>query len=203
MTPAAIRHLKKEDKRLKKIIERVGRMTLKPNHRATPFEALVEAIVYQQLHGKAAATIFKRMRALFSTRAFPKPEDFLKVPLERLRSAGLSEAKARAILDLAQKTKDGTVPTKRAISKLSDEEIVERLCQVRGVGRWTVEMLLIFKLGRPDILPATDFAIRKAFSLMHKRKELPKPQEILNYGKIWQPHRTTAAWYLWRSLDKS
>lgn len=201
MTPAAIRHLKKEDKRLGKIIAKVGPLKFKANSKASPFEALAESIVYQQLHGKAAASIFKRMKALFDSKKFPKPEDFLKMPIGRLRSAGLSEAKARAILDLSQKTMEGTIPSRAAIQKLSDEEIVERITEVRGIGRWTVEMLLIFKLGRPDVLPATDYAIRKAFSLMKKRKDLPPPKEILEYGEAWKPHRSTAALYLWRSLD--
>ncbi|MDB5036491.1 MAG: alkA [Bacteriovoracaceae bacterium] len=184
-----------------RLIKKVGPMRLKPELKQSPFAALVEAIVYQQLHGKAAATIFKRVLVLFPKRKFPKPEDFLNTPDKTLRSAGLSGAKTAAIKDLSQKMLDGVIPTLKQIEKMTDDEIVERISSVRGIGRWTVEMLLIFKLGRPDVLPATDFAIRKAFGQIYKQKEMPPPKAILEFGEIWRPHRTTAAWYLWRSLD--
>jgi DNA-3-methyladenine glycosylase II len=162
---------------------------------------LVRSVAYQQLNGTAAKTILDRVKALYPDRRFPAPEDLLATPDERLRGAGLSRAKTRAIKDIASKTLAGVVPGARAIAKLSDAEIVERLTSVRGVGPWTVEMLLIFTLGRADVLPATDYGVRKGFALTYGWKELPKPQEVLEHGERWRPHRTTAAWYLWRSLE--
>jgi DNA-3-methyladenine glycosylase II len=203
MTPEAIHHLSQRDKKLAKLISKIGPMKLELDSKMNPFQSLVQAIVYQQLHGKAAATIFKRVKALFPRRRFPKPEDFLSTSLAKLRSAGLSEAKAKAIQDLSKKTLEGTIPPLKKILKLSDEEIIQRLTQVKGVGPWTVEMLLIFKLGRPNVLPSTDFAIRKAISLLYSLKEMPTPKKVLEIGEIWKPYRTTASWYLWRSLDTS
>jgi DNA-3-methyladenine glycosylase II len=201
MTPEAIEHLRRTDKVLGRLIRRVGPCTLKPKSRRSPFEALVQAVTYQQLNGTAAATILGRVKALYPERRFPRPEDLLATSDQRLRKAGLSRAKTRAIKDIAAKTLGGVVPTLRAISRLSDAEIVERLTILRGVGPWTVEMLLIFTLGRKDVLPATDFGVRKGFALTYGLKELPAPKELLAHGEKWRPHRTTAAWYLWRSLD--
>lgn len=202
MEASAIRHLRKKDKSLSQLIKNLGSLEFKPKKNIQPFEALVESIVYQQLHGKAAATIFRRVKDLFPSKKFPTPDQFLKMPLPKLRSAGLSEAKAKAILDLSQKTKEGLIPSRAKILKLSDEEVVDRITQVRGIGRWTVEMLLIFKLGRPDILPSTDYAIRKAFSKLTRKKNLAPPKTILAYGERWRPYRTFAALYLWKSLDE-
>ena len=200
MTKAAIKHLRKTDKVLEKLIRRVGPCTLVVANR-TPFEALVRSIVYQQLNGTAAATILGRVKALYPRRRFPKPEDFLATPDEKLRAAGLSRAKTAALKDLSSKTLEGVVPTARAIVQMSNEEILERLTTVRGVGPWTVEMLLIFTLGRPDVLPVSDYGVRKGFALTYGWKELPKPKELLAFGEKWKPHRTTAAWYFWRALD--
>lgn len=161
----------------------------------------MRSIVYQQLNGTAAATILGRVKALYPRRRFPKPEDFLATPDEKLRAAGLSRAKTAAIKDLSSKTLAGVVPSARAIVQMSNEEILERLTTVRGVGPWTVEMLLIFTLGRPDVLPATDYGVRKGFALTYGLKELPKPKELLAFGEKWKPHRTTAAWYFWRALE--
>src|SRR5262249_50768788 len=146
-----------------RVIRKVGPCALKPKFRRSAFEALVRAVTYQQLNGSAAATILGRVQALYPQRRFPLPEDLLSTPDQRLRGAGLSRAKTAAIKDIAAKTLDGVVPNSRTISRLSDSEIVERLTTVRGVGPWTVEMLLIFTLGRKDVLPATDFGVRKGF----------------------------------------
>ena len=201
MTEAAIEHLRSRDKVLGRLIRKVGPCTLEPKARRTPFEALVQAVTYQQLNGTAAATILGRVKALYPGRRFPRPEDLLATPDERLRGAGLSRAKTAAVKDIAAKTLEGVVPTSRAIARLSDDEIVERLTTVRGVGPWTVEMLLIFTLGRQDVLPATDFGVRKGFAVTYGLKELPAPKDLLAHGEKWRPHRTTAAWYLWRSLE--
>ena len=201
MTPEAIEHLTSTDQVLARLIHKVGPCTLKPKSRRSPFEALVQAVTYQQLNGTAAATILGRVKALYPERRFPRPADLLATSDQRLRKAGLSRAKTMAIKDIAAKTLDGVVPTSRAISRLNDAEIVERLTALRGVGPWTVEMLLIFTLGREDVLPATDFGVRKGFALTYGLNELPAPKELLAHGEKWRPHRTTAAWYLLRSLD--
>ena len=201
MTVEAVRHLCGADKTLARLIKKVGPCTLKPRSRRSPFESLVKAVTYQQLNGTAAGTIFKRLLALFPGKRFPSPEDLLATSDERLRSAGLSRAKVAAIKDIAAKTISGVVPASRQVSRLSNEEIVERLTSIRGVGPWTVEMFLIFTLGRTDILPATDYGVRKGFALVYGWKDLPAPKELLEHGERWRPHRTTAAWYLWRALD--
>src|SRR5258706_9400056 len=201
MTAEAIEHLNRADKILKRLIRKVGPCTLKPRRRRSPFEALVQSVAYQQLNGTAAATILGRVKALYPGRRFPTAEDLLATPDERLRGAGLSRAKTAAIKDIAAHTLAGVVPTSRVIVKLSDAEILERLTTVRGVGPWTVNMLLIFTLGREDILPVTDYGVRKGFALAYGLKELPAPKDLLEHGERWRPHRTTAAWYLWRALD--
>lgn len=193
--------LAKADPVLGRIIKRVGPCPIKPRPRTNPYESLVKAVTYQQLNGKAAETIFNRFKGLFPERRFPEPEEILGTPDERLRSAGLSRNKLAAIKDIAAKTLDGTVPSNRAVKHLSDHELVERLTTIRGVGPWTVEMLLIFTLGRPDVLPASDYGVRQGFALAYRRKELPKPQEILDHGERWRPWRSVAAWYLWRALE--
>lgn len=166
----------------------------------SPFEALAEAIVYQQLTGKAAATIFGRVKAAVGEKRL-KPEALLAAPDEALRGAGLSRAKLAALKDLADKTKAGVVPSLTVLKRLSDEAIVERLTSIRGVGRWTVEMLLIFKLGRPDVLPVGDYGIRKGFARTFGLAELPTPRDVAARGERWRPHRTVASWYLWRALE--
>jgi DNA-3-methyladenine glycosylase II len=201
MTHEAVAHLCRADKALARLIKKVGPCTLKPHRQRTPFVALVTAVTHQQLNGTAAKTILKRVLALYPGKRFPSPEDVLATPDDRLRAAGLSRAKVAAIKDIAAKTVAGIVPGSRAITKLSNEEILERLTSVRGVGPWTVEMLLMFTLGRLDVLPATDYGVRKGFALAFGWKELPTPKELLEYGERWRPHRTTAAWYLWRALE--
>jgi len=201
MTEEALQHLTKTDKVLGRLIRRVGPCRLKLKRRRSPFEALVQSVAYQQLNGTAAATILGRVKALYPHRRFPKPEDLLNTPDERLRGAGLSRAKTAAMKDIAAKTLSGVVPSLSAIAKMSETDILQQLTSVRGVGPWTVEMLLIFTLGRPDVLPATDYGVRKGFALTYGWKELPRPKELLEFGEKWRPHRTTAAWYFWRALE--
>jgi DNA-3-methyladenine glycosylase II len=201
MTEETLRHLCETDRVLGKLIQRVGPCRLVPRNSRTPFEALVRAVVYQQLNGTAAATILKRVKNLFPNRRFPKPEDFLRMPDAQLRGAGLSRAKTAAIKDISAKTIAGVVPTSRAIVQMSNEEILERLTSLRGVGPWTVEMLLIFTLGRPDVLPVTDYGVRKGFALTYGWKALPEPKELREFGERWKPYRSTAAWYFWRALE--
>jgi 3-methyladenine DNA glycosylase/8-oxoguanine DNA glycosylase len=194
-----INHIVKADKILAKHIKRIGAITRDIEKEVDPFQALMTSIVYQQLNGRAASVILERVLALFG-KDFPSPNDILKMPEEKLRSAGLSRAKTVAIKDLALKSTEGVVPTALEISTLSDEEIVERLVTIRGIGRWTVEMLLI-KMGRHDILPTADYGIRKAFQLVYKKRKLPTPKALEKYGEIWKPYRTMASLYLWQILD--
>lgn len=201
MTPEAIVHLSRADKMLARLIKKVGPCTMKIKNRRTPFAALVSAVTYQQLNGTAAETILKRFLALYPGKRFPTPADVLATPDELMRGAGLSRAKVAAIKDIAAKTVEGIVPGSREILKLTNEEIIARLTSVRGVGPWTVEMLLMFTLGRLDVLPVTDYGVRKGFAVTFGWKELPTPKELLAYGERWRPHRSTAAWYLWRALE--
>ncbi len=210
---AACEHLSRVDRKLARIIARSGPCHLQQETTQSIFEALLESIIYQQLNGKVAATITQRVKALFpqnNTRirtrrglvdAFPSPEQVLAATEELLRSAGLSRAKMLAIRDLAAKTLDGTVPAVKEAHRMSDEELIERLDSVRGVGRWTVEMLLLFRLGRPDVLAVDDYGIRKGFAKMRKLAELPKPKELLAYGERWRPYRSVASWYMWRAAE--
>ncbi|MSU59924.1 MAG: DNA-3-methyladenine glycosylase 2 family protein [Pedosphaera sp.] len=201
MNAEAIAHLSRADKKLARLINIVGPCRLVPKTGRAPFQALVQSVVFQQLNGKAAETILGRVLALFPGKKFPAPDDLLSTSDEKLRASGLSRNKTAAVKDIATKTLAGVVPDSRAIKKLTNEEIIERLTTVRGVGPWTVEMLLMFTLGREDVLPATDFGVRKGFALTFGLAELPSPQELLAHGEKWRPHRTTAAWYLWRAVD--
>lgn len=197
----AVAHLRRQDPRLARAIDAVGPFRLRLETMQGPFGALAESIVYQQLTGRAAATIFARVAALYAPRRRLRPAMLLETPDRTLRAAGLSRAKTAALKDLAEKTLDGTVPALPALVRMSDEEIVERLTRVRGVGRWTVEMLLIFRLGRPDVLPATDYGVRKGFARAFRRRALPAPKALLAHGERWRPFRTVASWYLWRVLE--
>jgi DNA-3-methyladenine glycosylase II len=198
---AALRHLRRSDPRLAKAIAAVGRCELEFTPSRSPFHSLMRAITYQQLSGKAAATIHGRVVALFPTDRGPHPELLLELPEAALRGAGLSRNKLLALKDLAAKALDGTVPEMRALKALEDEDIIERLTQVRGVGRWTVEMLLIFTLGRPDVLPVTDLGIRKGFQRTHGMRRLPAYSTLERAGRAWAPYRSIASWYLWRVAD--
>jgi DNA-3-methyladenine glycosylase II len=201
MTPAALKFLRAADPVMKRLIQEHGPCDLEPETRRPPFQSLVMAIAHQQLNGTAANTILGRFKNLFPGRKFPRPEDLAGVTDARLRACGFSFAKIKSIRDITAKTLDGTIPSPRRIVKLSDDDIVARLTEVRGVGRWTVEMLLIFQLGRPDVLPVDDFGVRSGFRLAYKKREMPKPGVLLAFGERWKPHRTTAAWYLWCAAD--
>jgi len=204
----AVNHLKAADKKLAALIEQAGEFTLRLEKNRSPFASLVESIIYQQLHGKAAATIHGRVIEYFG--GDPEPAVLLEVPEEILRGCGVSANKIRALRDLAEKTLSGVVPTAAAIRKMEDGEIVKRLTEVRGIGPWTVEMLLIFRLGRPDVFPVADYGVRKGFLLSFgklKKGEaieasmLPGPEEMQKRAKKWQPYRSVASWYLWRACD--
>jgi len=201
MTAAALKHLAAVDPVMRKLIREVGPCRLEHEPWRSPFQSLVLAVAHQQLHATAAGNILGRFKKLFPKRRFPKPEDLANVTDAQLRACGFSFAKIRAIRDIAEKTLEGTVPTSRQIEKLDDEAIIERLTAARGVGRWTVEMLLIFQLGRKDVLPADDFGVRSGFRVAYKKRAMPKPKALLRFGERWRPHGTTAAWYLWRAAD--
>ncbi|HEY6851122.1 MAG TPA: DNA-3-methyladenine glycosylase 2 family protein [Terracidiphilus sp.] len=201
-------YLAARDAKLGALMERAGPFTMKLDPAPSPFESLLESILYQQLHGKAAATIHGRVREYF--RGDPTPELMLDTPDERLRAAGVSGNKIKAFKDLAAKTLDGTVPSHAAIKKLTDAEIIERLTAVRGIGAWTVEMLLMFRLGRPDVFPVTDYGVRKGFALTFMKvpksralaaADLPKADLMLRRARKWSPFRSVASWYLWRACD--
>jgi methylated-DNA-[protein]-cysteine S-methyltransferase len=198
----AVSEIKEADPKLGRLIDRVGPLRLKLKDTESAFAALAESIVYQQLSGKAAATIFGRVRALFPGKRGFSPRAVLAAPEESLRAAGLSANKYRALRDLAEKAEAGIVPTLAALSRLDDDAIVERLTQVRGIGRWTVEMLLIFRLGRPDVLPLDDYGVRKGFAAAFKT-ELPTPKELAKRGERWRPWRSVASWYLWRAAERA
>jgi DNA-3-methyladenine glycosylase II len=213
----AIAHLAAADPKLARLIERAGPFTMRLASQQSPFEALTEAIIYQQLHGKAAAAIHARLLAAFQpaltiTIIHPTPEQILDHPTAELRAAGLSANKTLALRDLAAKTLDGTVPTLARIRRMSDDAIIDHLTQVRGIGKWTVEMFLIFRLGRPDVFPTTDYGIRKGFALtfqsLHPTTKVtpdllaqPADMERRALTKHWAPYRSIASWYLWRACD--
>jgi len=201
MNPAAHQHLSRSDPVMRRLIREHGKCGLAPEKRRAPFQSLVLAVAHQQLNGTAANTILTRFKKLFPGRRFPHAEDLAGVTDRQIRACGFSFAKIKAIRDIAEKTLTGVVPTSRQIVELSDDEIIARLMEVRGVGRWTVEMLLIFQLGRPDVLPAADFGVRTGFRHAYQRRDLPGVNELLAYGERWRPHRTTASWYLWCVAD--
>jgi len=186
---------------MRRLVREHGPCRLAADRRRSPFEWLVRSVAHQQLNGTAAESILGRFRLLFSPRAFPSPAQLAAVSDETLRACGFSHAKIAALRDIGEKTRSGIVPTSRQMAKMSDDEIITRLMEVRGVGRWTAEMLLIFKLGRPNVLPADDFGVRNGFRIAFGLDELPKPKAVLAHGERWRPHATTAAWYLWRAAD--
>jgi 3-methyladenine DNA glycosylase/8-oxoguanine DNA glycosylase len=199
MNKRAIEHLR-TDPVMAEVMDHVGPIQMRPR-RLPPFHALTQAIIYQQLNGKAAGTILGRFQALFGDHSFPAPEAVLKMSSERLRSAGLSRPKTSYILGLAQNAVDGLIPTLAQCEELADEQLLEKLTSVKGVGRWTVEMLLIFNLGRPDVLPVHDLGVRKGFQVAYRKRKLPEPDALNRFGTRWAPYRTTAARYLWRAAD--
>jgi 3-methyladenine DNA glycosylase/8-oxoguanine DNA glycosylase len=193
--------LSRSDKRLARLITRTGKFEFKLDECESMYESLLEAITYQSISGKAAATIFARIEALGTNGNCPTPAELLRVRTPTLRKAGLSHAKIAAVRDLAQKTIEGIVPTLEEAQKMSDEELVERLVSVRGIGAWTVEMFLIFRLGRPDVLPIHDYGVQKGFSLTYGKKKITKPRELAEFGERWRPYRTVASWYMWRAVQ--
>jgi DNA-3-methyladenine glycosylase II len=196
-----MRELSRVDRHLARVIRRVGCFPTKKQKPQQPFASLLQAIVYQQLAGKAAATIFGRVKALGAS-GFPTPEEILALDDTKLRGAGLSRQKIAAVKDLAAKTLDGTVPSLAKLRRMSEVEIHERLIQVRGIGELSVQMFLMFRLGRPDVLPIHDLGIRKGFQIVYGHDDVPKPQFILEHGERWRPYRSIASWYLWRATDE-
>jgi len=198
---AACAHVAKRDRTLARMMRQVGPCRLEIAARQSPYQALFESIVYQQLSGQAAATIYARVCKLFGSNRAPSPAKIADASLELLRSAGLSRSKAEAVQDLAFRVLEGDIPTRARAERLADDEIVDRLTAVRGIGRWTVEMFLIFTLGRPDVLPVDDYGVKKGFAQTFGRRVLPKPKELAAHGERWRPYRTVASWYLWRAND--
>jgi DNA-3-methyladenine glycosylase II len=211
----AVAHLSAADPKLARLITRAGPFNLRLASTQSPFEALTESIIYQQLHGKAAAAIHARLIAGFQPLPtlmpiHPTPQQILDAPTADLRAAGLSANKTLALRDLAAKTLDGTVPTLPRIRRMKDDAIIEHLTQVRGIGVWTVQMFLMFRLGRPDILPTSDYGVRKGFALTFQNLKpatkaipslLPTPADMERRARKWQPFRSVASWYLWRACD--
>jgi len=198
----AVSALKKNDQKLREVMEKVGPCRLTVQHMQSPFDSLAKAIVYQQLSGKAAASIMGKVRNIYGHPESPlEPEEILGTADDTLRSAGLSRAKLAGLKDLALKAQEGVVPSLAELEEMTDEEIIERLISVRGIGKWTVEMMLIFRLGRLDVMPSTDYGIRKGFALTYRKRELPPPKQIEKYAERWRPYRTIASWYLWRALE--
>lgn len=187
---------------MRRLIKVHGPCTLSPQKRS-PYEALVRAVAHQQLHANAAEAILRRFTALWPGTKFPGPEQVLSATDVALRGCGLSNGKMMAVRDIATQTLSGQIPSRAAAVKLDDETLISRLVAVRGVGRWTVEMLLIFTLGRPDVFPADDYGVRNGWRVINELDEMPKPKEFRAYAEKWQPHRTLAAWYLWRAADAS
>jgi DNA-3-methyladenine glycosylase II len=199
----ATKHLAERDEHLKRLIQETVPFQLKIEAARSPYETLLEAVTHQSISGKAAATIFARVKALSSNGGIPTPQEMLKLRKPSLRKAGLSGAKILAMKDLAQKTIDGVVPTLEQAQSLSDEELLKRLVSVRGIGAWTVEMFLIFRLGRPDVLPIHDLGVKKGWSITYGKKHMPKPKELLAFGERWRPYRTVASWYMWRACQRA
>ena len=199
----ATRHLSSKDEKLASLIAETAQFQTDMDAAQSPYEALMESIAYQSISGKAAATIFARIRALGANGRPPTPQQMLKLRTSTLRKAGLSGAKVLAMKDLAQKTIDGIVPTREQAEKLSDADLIERLDSVRGIGAWTVEMFLIFNLGRPDVLPIHDLGVKKGWSVTYGKKHMPKPKELLAFGERWRPYRTIASWYMWRAFERA
>jgi methylated-DNA-[protein]-cysteine S-methyltransferase len=201
---SAVEHLRGADPTLARVIDDVGPFRMRVDRAPTLFLALAQAIVYQQLTAKAAATIFARVRAIFPRgHEGPTAEQILRCPEALLRGAGLSRSKLLSLRDLAQRTVDGSLPTLAQVQAMEDEAVVQQLTQVRGIGRWTVEMLLMFRLGRPDVLPADDYGIRKGFAVVFKKRDLPSRDVLEGRAARWAPYRSVASWYLWRALERS
>lgn len=196
----ALQHFRNVDPVLAKLTTEIGEFKLEYQRNQSPFEALLRSIVYQQLSGHAAASILNRVLALYRD-AFPTPVALLDTSDDKLRGCGLSRSKIRAVKDLAEKTDLGLLPNPVEVDVMDNHAIIDAFTAVRGIGPWTVEMLLIFNLGRPDVLPATDLGVRRGFSVAFETADLPTPKELLKHGEIWKPFRSVASWYLWRAAD--
>jgi len=201
MSQRAIAHLR-SDPAMSALIEKVGIIRLRPR-RLPPFQSLAHAIIHQQLNGNAAGTILERFKSLFPDDEFPTPGQVAKASVDRLRTAGLSRPKAAYIIDLAKRCDAGLIPTVNDCDSLKDAEILARLTEIKGIGRWTVEMFLIFNLGRPDVLPVHDLGIRRGFQVAYRKRTMPTPEQLDKHGLRWAPHRTLAARYLWRAADSA
>jgi DNA-3-methyladenine glycosylase II len=199
----ATRHLGERDERLKSLIAETVAFEIDIAKARSPYEALVESITHQSISGKAAATIYGRVKALGSDGNLPTPQEMMRIRKSALRKAGLSGAKALAMKDLAKKTIAGIVPTLEQAMEMSDEELIERLVSVRGIGAWSVEMFLIFRLGRPDVLPIHDLGVKKGWSVAYGKKHMPRPAELLKFGERWRPYRSVATWYMWRAFERA
>jgi DNA-3-methyladenine glycosylase II len=195
-------HLSRVDPKLKIYIEKIGTMNVELDPEETVFESLGTSILYQQLHGKAAAKILGRLKILFgSSESFPSPSQIVEASVEHLMTAGLSQAKSNALKDLAEKSIEGLIPDRVGTHKMTNEDIIEAFCKVRGIGRWTAEMFLMFTLGRLDVLPVHDFGVRLGYMKVYHKRRMPTPKELDRYGERWRPFRTAAAWYMWRALE--
>jgi 3-methyladenine DNA glycosylase/8-oxoguanine DNA glycosylase len=197
-----VRHLKKVDPVLGRIITEVGSFKLTLDPMESVYESLATSIIYQQLNGKAAASILKRFRERFSRPGnFPSPKRVNEAGMQDMRTTGLSESKCLALKDLAKKTILKEIPSRKIVESFTDEELIEVLTAVRGIGPWTVQMMMIFTLGRPDVLPTGDFGVRRGFSLLYGKGEMPTPKELESHGEVWRPFRSIASWYLWRVTE--
>jgi len=197
-----VRHLKKVDPVLGRIITEVGSFKLTLDPMESVYESLATSIIYQQLNGKAAASILKRFRERFSRPGnFPSPKRVNEAGMQDMRTTGLSESKCLALKDLAKKTILKEIPSRKIAESSTDEELIEALTAVRGIGPWTVQMMMIFTLGRPDVLPTGDFGVRRGFSLLYGKGEMPTPKELESHGEVWRPFRSIASWYLWRVTE--
>jgi 3-methyladenine DNA glycosylase/8-oxoguanine DNA glycosylase len=200
---AAMAHLSEKDEKLAELIQAVAGFEIRGDRGESPYEVLMRSIAYQSISGKAAATIFARVKALGSGGQAPTPNEMLRLRKSVLRKAGLSGAKIAAMKDLARKTLDGVVPSLEQTMMMPDEELIERLTAVRGIGAWTVEMFLIFRLGRPDVLPIHDLGVKKGWAITYGKKHMPKPKELHAFGERWRPYRTVASWYMWRAFERA
>lgn len=196
-----LKHLAKADPSLRKLINKHSLQEFKPKMERSPYESLSRAIAHQQLHGKAAETILGRLMAQFPNKQFPLPSDIIKMPVSELRACGFSQSKVKSLKDIAQKTLDGIVPDSKTIQKMPDEDIIDHLVQIFGVGKWTVEMLLIFQLGRLDIWPVDDFGVRNGYRYFKNKRKMPTPKALKKIDKKWRPYRTLVALLLWREAD--
>jgi DNA-3-methyladenine glycosylase II len=196
-----LRHLRRVDPVMAQLIRQAGPYVPRPERGVGAYEALVQAVAHQQLTAKAAGTILGRFYALYGGDCCPEPLRLVATPDAELRACGFSRAKSAALKDIAAKALDGTIPARRALARMKDAAIIARLIEARGVGRWTVEMFLMFTLGRPDVLPVDDYGIQNGFRIAYGKRRLPKPKALAKFGERWAPYRTTASWYLWRAVD--